>query len=110
MNCSSICLRLFYGILIHHKAFSQEQKLQNLFYEARITDTNSPQRQDQKKNLQTDIYEEYIFKKSKIGTSLVVQWLRLHTPNARDLGLIPGQGTMILHITQRLWLKKKHKN
>ena len=26
-------------------------------------------------------------------TSLVVQWLRLHAPNAGDLGLIPGQGT-----------------
>ena len=28
-----------------------------------------------------------------IGTSLVVQWLRLHTPNAGSLGSIPGQGT-----------------
>ena len=27
------------------------------------------------------------------GTSLVVQWLRLHTPNALSLGSIPGQGT-----------------
>ena len=27
------------------------------------------------------------------GTSLMVQWLRLHTPNAGGLGLIPGQGT-----------------
>ena len=27
------------------------------------------------------------------GTSLVVQWLRLHAPNAGALGLIPGQGT-----------------
>ena len=27
------------------------------------------------------------------GTSLVVQWLRPHTPNAGDLGSIPGQGT-----------------
>ena len=26
-------------------------------------------------------------------TSLVVQWLRLHAPNAEGLGLIPGQGT-----------------
>ncbi|TEA30390.1 hypothetical protein DBR06_SOUSAS17710012, partial [Sousa chinensis] len=25
--------------------------------------------------------------------SLVVQWLRLHTPNAGGLGSIPGQGT-----------------
>ena len=27
------------------------------------------------------------------GTPLVVQWLRLHTPNAGTLGSIPGQGT-----------------
>ena len=29
------------------------------------------------------------------GTSLVVQWLRLHTPNAGGLGSIPGLGTKI---------------
>ena len=28
-----------------------------------------------------------------LGTSLVVQWLRLRTPNAGGLGSIPGQGT-----------------
>ena len=28
-----------------------------------------------------------------LGTSLVVQWLRLHTSNARGTGSIPGQGT-----------------
>ena len=28
-----------------------------------------------------------------LRTSLVAQWLRLHTPNAGGLGLIPGQGT-----------------
>ena len=27
------------------------------------------------------------------GTSLVVQWLGLHSPNARGPGSIPGQGT-----------------
>ena len=27
-----------------------------------------------------------------LGTSLVVQWLRLCTPNAGGLGLIPAQG------------------
>ena len=32
-------------------------------------------------------------KKSKFGTSLVVQWLRLYTPNAGSLGSIPGQET-----------------
>jgi len=31
------------------------------------------------------------------GTSLTVQWLRLHTSNAGVLGLIPGQGTKIPH-------------
>ena len=28
-----------------------------------------------------------------VGTSLVVQWLRLHIPKAGDLDSIPGQGT-----------------
>ena len=32
-------------------------------------------------------------------TSLVVQWLRLHAPNAGGLGSIPGQGTES-HMTQ----------
>ena len=31
------------------------------------------------------------------GTSLAIQWLRLHTPNGEGLGLIPAQGT-ISHI------------
>ena len=31
---------------------------------------------------------------NKKVTSLVVQWLRLHTPSAGSLGLIPGQGTI----------------
>ena len=32
-------------------------------------------------------------KKNQSGTSLVVQWLRLHAPNAGSPGSIPGQGT-----------------
>ena len=28
-----------------------------------------------------------------MGTSLVVQWMRLHAPNAGGLSLIPGGGT-----------------
>ena len=32
-------------------------------------------------------------KKTAGGTSQVVQWLRLHDPNAGSLGLISGQGT-----------------
>ena len=31
--------------------------------------------------------------RSRLGTSLVVQWLRLHAPNAGDPGSITGQGT-----------------
>ena len=34
------------------------------------------------------------------GASLVVQWLRLHTPNAGGMGSIPGQGTRISHAAQ----------
>ena len=30
----------------------------------------------------------------------MVQWLRLHAPNAGDMGSIPGQGTKIQHVTQ----------
>ena len=32
-----------------------------------------------------------------LGTSLVVQWLRLHASNAGGTGLIPGQGSKIPH-------------
>ena len=34
-----------------------------------------------------------------MGTSLVVQWLRLHASNARDMGSIPGQETKLLYAT-----------
>ena len=33
------------------------------------------------------------YQEKLVGTSLLVQWLRLHTPNAGDQGSIPGQGT-----------------
>ena len=33
------------------------------------------------------------YQEKLVGTSLVVQWLRLHTPNTGGLGSIPGQGT-----------------
>ena len=33
------------------------------------------------------------YKRRSQGTSLVIQWLRFHTSDAGDLGLIPGQGT-----------------
>ena len=34
-----------------------------------------------------------VLKGLSLGTLLVVQWLRLWTPNIGDPGLIPGQGT-----------------
>ena len=34
-----------------------------------------------------------------LGTSLVVQWLRLQAPKAEGLGLIPVWGTKISHAT-----------
>ena len=39
-----------------------------------------------------------------LGTSLEVQWLRLHAPNAGGLGLIPGQGTRShMRATTKSW-------
>ena len=35
-----------------------------------------------------------------LGTSLVVQWLRLHASTAGAMGLIPGQGTKIPHAAE----------
>ena len=32
---------------------------------------------------------------------MVVQWLRLHAPNARGLGLIPGRGTRAHMLQQK---------
>ena len=32
-----------------------------------------------------------------LGTSLAVQWLKLHPSNVGGMGLIPGQGTNIPH-------------
>ena len=49
--------------------------------------------------------------KTRKGTSLVGQWLRLHTPNVGGLGSIPGKGTRS-HMLQirvcRLQLKVLH--
>ena len=36
---------------------------------------------------------EHLLEENKWGTSLVVQWVRLHTPNAGGPGSIPGWGT-----------------
>ena len=40
----------------------------------------------------------------RLGTSLVIQWLRLHAPSAEGLGSIPGQGTR----SSMLQLKIQH--
>ena len=40
-----------------------------------------------------------LFKSYAIRTFLVVQWLRFHASNAEGSGLIPGQGTKMLHAT-----------
>ena len=47
------------------------------------------------------------FKNIITETSLAVQWLRLHTSNARGAGLIPGQGTKILQATHAVAKKKR---
>ena len=46
-------------------------------------------------------------KESLPGTSLEVQRLRFHVSTAGDMGLIPGQGTKILQVTQHGGKKKK---
>ena len=38
-----------------------------------------------------------LFSRNNLRISLVVQWLRLCTPNAGDTGSIPGWGTKIPH-------------
>ena len=40
-------------------------------------------------------------------TSLVVQWLKLHSTNVGDMDSIPGQGTKIPHATPRGVKKEK---
>ena len=43
---------------------------------------------------------DLIFKEEIIGTSLAVQWLRLHTSTAGDTGSIPGWVTKIPRAVQ----------
>lgn len=46
------------------------------------------------KRIKIIIFQKYTEqKKTDTEISLVVQWLRLRTPNAGSLGSIPGQGT-----------------
>ena len=49
--------------------------------------------------LQAMNLERQLLKNLQFGASLVVHWLRLHAPSARDPGSIPGQGTRF-HILQ----------
>ena len=44
--------------------------------------------------------------KLRSGTSLMVQWLRLHASKAGDVGSVPGWGTKILHAS---WHGQKRK-
>ena len=50
-----------------------------------------------KKNFRTEGSSEYmrylVNKIPRAGTSLVIQWLRLHIPKAGGLGSTPSQGT-----------------
>ena len=47
--------------------------------------------------------------KTESGTSLAVQWLRLHAPNAEAMCSNPGQGTKIPYATRRSQQKRKEK-
>ena len=60
------------------------------------------------KNVQQEVSDDkkQTNKKTFLRNSLVVQWLRLHAPNAGDVGLIPGRGTKILRASQ-VWPKNK---
>ena len=48
-------------------------------------------------------------KSNYTGTSLVVLWLRLHTPSAEGTGLISGQRNKILHVQGSLEINKEFK-
>ena len=46
------------------------------------------------------------FRNADRGTSLVIQWLRLHTSTAGGTGSIPVQGTKIPHAVWRSQKKR----
>ena len=48
---------------------------------------------------ESSVHEDSPGQNTGVGDSLVVQWLRLHAPNAGDPGSIPCQGTRSLHAT-----------
>ena len=45
-----------------------------------------------------------------VGTSLAVQWLKLHASTAGDVGLIPSWGTKIPHAMRHGQKKKEINN
>ena len=47
--------------------------------------------------------------KYMVGNSLVLQWLRLHTPSARDMGSVPCRGTKISSAAQSIQKRKGKK-
>ena len=49
------------------------------------------------------------YQTSQVGTSLVVQWLRLHVSNTRGVGSNPGWASRIPHATERGQGKKPNK-
>ena len=51
-------------------------------------------------NLKSFQYKKFIFKKSAGRTSLVIQWLRLHSSNAEGKRLLSGWGTKSPHASQ----------
>ena len=51
--------------------------------------------------LQIPEHTDYINQENSLGTSLVVQWLRLQASTIGSMGLIPGQGTKIPHAARR---------
>ena len=68
-------------------------------------------RLNKKKKVRTQI-TKIRNKRGEIGSSLAVQWLRLHASTAGGVGSIPGQGTKILHaasLDQRV-RKRKFRN
>ena len=46
--------------------------------------------------------EDETLQKAQTGASLVVQWLKAPPATAEDVGLIPGGGTKIPHVTGQL--------
>ena len=55
------------------------------------------------------IFQKQTCRKKLKGTSLMVQWLRLHAPNRGDMSSIPGYGSKIPHASQHGRKKGKEK-